>query len=109
MRNPHAYESEEARYSDWDDLPDPPENPGLLELPESFQERIAERFAHGTRLTRELNTLARKQHEACVSAMYARRAKYSAAQAERVKAQVARKRANKASLGEMVRAKAGRK
>ena len=32
----------------FDDLPDPPENPDFLTLPESFQVVVAERFERGT-------------------------------------------------------------
>ena len=83
------------------ELPEPPDNPDFLELPESFQNQVADRFERGARLTRELNQAANEEWRRTVRDMHARRNAAQKVKVERAtKARKAR-RANKASLGEL--------
>lgn len=56
-----------------DELPDPPENPDFLDLPESFQALCADRLERGAARTVRLTVEAREAWLAQVDAMHARR------------------------------------
>ncbi len=104
-RNPHhgsdvrAWFSRQLVHEDEDegyDLPDPPENLDFAELPEAFQERVAERMLNGIRLTRYENEQARERHANQVALMLGKRARANRAEAERR----ARRNAGRATLAE---------
>lgn len=82
------------------ELPDPPDNLDFAELPEAFQDLVADRFARGIELTAERDNAAHRAHHDQVHVMRSRRGAAAAREKSHHLAEQTRRRANKASLGE---------
>lgn len=100
----HTHTSTHLIYDETDragyELPDPPENADFADLPEDFQDTIADRLERGIALTAARDNAARRAHRDQVSAMRHRRANAAAQDKAWHTAELTRRRANKASLGE---------